>query len=424
MNTPTTSPPRLDPVEELEALLPAYFQGQTTEEETHRVEDALRESITLQESAEETLRVMDMLSGMPRHTATRPLRDAIYAQLDAPIPLWTRLRPYAAAALFLLVVGGIVWMQTVPRPVRQTDSATYAARPGDPSSEATAWLARSQHEDGSWDVEHYGGRRHLAAGVQGLALMALLQDGETYREGVARAARHLQGLQNEDGSFGGGGTRMYNHGIVTLALLQARRVQPLSERESFEPTLTKALAFIAQTQVKDGGWGYFGRDLEASNTAVSAWQTLALQEAQRQGRIPGDAPVLEKALAFLRHQAGDGEVVQYGTALVHQQTEAMPAMTALCLLQSADPDAQRIGRNILETHANRDTAEAGRLHPYRAWFVRQARPETSPQFRSAVALTQIEHGSDAGSIPALTSDWGHVGGTVYATAMNSLAAHL
>lgn len=471
MNTPTPHPPALEPDEELEALLPTYFMGQTSPEDTRRVEEALRTSPALQEAAEETLHVMDALRAMPRATATRSIREAVRAEIDAPIPLRIRLRPYAAAALFLLVAGGLVWMQSIAQPRRGQDMPPLAdvrdiggtppphapaedadhaphvhtvahADPSgdirspstdeprmpdadvtrDPASDAAAWLARSQRDDGSWDIEHYGGRRHLAAGVQGLALMALLQNAEEYPLQVVRAVHHLQSLQNEDGSFGGGGARMYNHGIATLALLQAYPQYALPGSDALDHSVARALAFTTRSQGADGGWGYFGHESEVANTAVSAWQILALQEARRLGLLPDDAPVLDTALAFLRRQAGDDGRVRYGAALVAQATDAIPAMTALCLMQSHDPDAQRLARAILQSHAHPARTEAGRLDPYRAWFDHQARPDSAYPFRTAVAQTQIDHGSDAGSIPAWTSDWGHVGGTVYATAMNSLAA--
>lgn len=478
MNTLTPPLPPLDPEAELEALLPAYFQGQTTEEETARVEDALRTSPPLQEAADEVLRVLDALQTLPRHTVTRSLRESVHAELDTPLPLRERLRPYAAAALFLLLAGGFVWMQAFPRagqdpvpdiPPLADAGDTDAIRPPhtpapyadnadhdphahavahvdpsgdlrapstegsrtptpedtrDPARAAAAWLARTQRQDGSWDIEHYGGRKHLAVGVQGLALMALLQSGEEYPLQVVRAVDHLQSLQNEDGSFGGGGARMYNHGIATLALLHAYPRYPLPGTDSHYRSIARGLAFTSRSQGADGGWGYFGTEVDASNTAVTAWQILALQEARRLGLLPDDAPVLDTALAFLQRQAGDGTAVRYGNVLVRQQTDAMPVMTALCLLQSDDPDARRIAQALIQTYTPADSAEPGRLDPYRMWFVGRTHAGTAPPFRRALARTQIEDGIDAGSIPALTSDWGHIGGTVYATAMNSLAASL
>ena len=89
-----------------------------------------------------------------------------------------------------------------------------------------AFLARQQAKDGSWG----GGGPKLA--MTGLSLMAFLAGGHTpdvgRHGGVVRdAVDFLVRQQPEDGYYGKlDGSRMYGHGIVTLALAEAYGVEP------------------------------------------------------------------------------------------------------------------------------------------------------------------------------------------------------
>ena len=92
---------------------------------------------------------------------------------------------------------------------------------------ALKYLARTQHDDGSWPSGIY----NRNAGVAGLAVLAFMSKGYTPRDGeyaevirkgidyVLSSADKKSGLIAAKGSLSQG--RLYSHGICTLMLSQA-----------------------------------------------------------------------------------------------------------------------------------------------------------------------------------------------------------
>ncbi|HTW94991.1 MAG TPA: hypothetical protein VMD30_09375, partial [Tepidisphaeraceae bacterium] len=120
----------------------------------------------------------------------------------------------------------------------------------DAVSRGIAFLAAHQKPDGSLDDE---GRPRVA--VTGLGLMAMLACGDVPDEGkygpAARAAADwLVRIEPADGYFGQiDGSRMYGHGIVTLALAEAIGVESDPVRRQREmAALRRAVEVIFKAQ--------------------------------------------------------------------------------------------------------------------------------------------------------------------------------
>src|SRR5207237_2742973 len=137
--------------------------------------------------------------------------------------------------------------------------------------------------DGSFD----GGAPKVA--MTGLALMSYLAAGHAPDDGhfgptVRHAVDYLVRAAPEDGYFGKlDGSRMYGHGIVTLALAEAYGVEPdPANRARIHAIVGRAVAIIlkAQDVPKDaahaGGWRYDPGSID-SDLWLSGWTILALR---------------------------------------------------------------------------------------------------------------------------------------------------
>ncbi len=167
-----------------------------------------------------------------------------------------------------------------------------------------AYLAKQQQADGSFETT---GPR-LA--TSGLALMSFLAAGHTpdlgrYGLVVRNGIDFLIAQTPEDGYFGKvDGSRMYGHGIVTLALAEAYGVESSDERRAkLRAALIKAAGVIvtAQNVPKPdpfiGGWRYEPAAAD-SDLSLSGWNALALRACQDAGlNVPKDA--VKNAASFV-----------------------------------------------------------------------------------------------------------------------------
>jgi hypothetical protein len=169
-----------------------------------------------------------------------------------------------------------------------------------------AYLAQQQAADGAFDG---GGPR---AAITGLTLMAFLANGHTADHGrygliVRRAIDFLVRSTPEDGYFGRvDGSRMYGHGIITLALSEACGVEPdPARRVLIRTVLAKAVKVILTAQEvskppeQAGGWRYEPQSGD-SDLSLSGWNALALRAAQGVGMdVPKDR--IAQAVQFVLH---------------------------------------------------------------------------------------------------------------------------
>ncbi len=219
-----------------------------------------------------------------------------------------------------------------------------AARGGTPQSRdavtlGLAWLAAHQHHDGGWrfDLSLKDGPCHgqcrnpgvvgTTTGATGLALLALLGDGQTHRQGdyrdvvdrglyylKAHAIKTPHGIDLQEGT-------MYAHGIATLALCEA---YGLTQDQSLRESAQHAVDFICYAQHSRGGWRYYPQ--QPGDTTVFGWQMMALKSASMAGlNVP--SPVVNLAERFL-----DSVQTESGAYYGYIAPGKLPTPTAVGLL--------------------------------------------------------------------------------------------
>ncbi len=409
---------RLDP--RLAGTIPAYLAGQLCESDRMAFERELERSAELRAELETDRRLLARLGAVPVVRPKRDLTPDILARIGEeearPRVRFRQLIAVAAAVLLLLGIGLLLSRQNN---LRQRD-ATRLAR-----LRACRWLGRTQREDGSWDITRYGGNEAMAVGVDALALMALLEGGDEFGIQSRAAAAHLLRQQREDGGFGTRrGAMMINHGLATAALLAAAEQYELPHAEE---ALTEAVAYIVAAQTEAGGWGYLDRRFATPRPSSTAWQLVALQRAHAAG-FPAAQRARLRGLAYLRdHHArrDEGHLVTVGDG------EALPLMTAMCLLLQEEPAGRAEGASLLEKFSRRNEAgQTGIVDAYQGFLLAQAlsrldrhdgdASHTLRRTQRLLTAHQVQEGVFAGAVPAERATWGHVGGTVYATAMTGL----
>jgi len=186
---------------------------------------------------------------------------------------------------------------------------------------AIAFLISEQDKDGAMndrDKRHNNNNPMTA-----LALMACAAVGhqptDRSREGEAmrRAVNFLlaadQTGRDRDGYFGGrDGSRMYGHGITTLALTEMLGMGVGKEQDRLlRERSQKAVELILRSQrVKkydarfEGGWRYTPESGDA-DLSVTVWQVMALRSAKNAGlAVPREA--IDNAVAYLKRSYDSG----------------------------------------------------------------------------------------------------------------------
>jgi hypothetical protein len=152
------------------------------------------------------------------------------------------------------------------------------------------WLMLHQDQDGKWDSDRFmkhdkgaeicGGAGNAVhdVGVTGLALLALLGDGNTmrvgpYRDQVKLAAKWLRSQQHDNGRFGSNASHdfIYDHAIAAYAMAEA---YGLSDDKMLKRTAQKAINYLESHRNSFAVWRYqpCGGD---NDTSVSNWCAMA-----------------------------------------------------------------------------------------------------------------------------------------------------
>jgi len=254
-------------------------------------------------------------------------------------------------------------------------------------SRGVAFLAQQQGTDGSFPAGD------KPAAMTGLALMAFLAGGHTpdvgpYGVNVRNAVDYLLKVIPENGYFGQvDGSKMYGHGICTLALAEAYGTEnDPARREKMMAGLERALGVIlrAQDVNKDprqaGGWRYEPGSGD-SDLSLSGWCALALRACQNLGMdVPRER--VDRAVGFVI-RTFDGGTGAFG---YQPGNNFSPTMTGvgvlnLYLLSGADrPELKRAEAYLQKKPVTPDTP-----FPYYAWsYTTQAAFQASGPTRDAV----------------------------------------
>ncbi len=291
---------------------------------------------------------------------------------------------------------------------------------------ALTFLARQQQKDGSITD---GPNKVAMTGLSVLAYLAAGHTPDTGKHGlvVRSAVDFLVGVVPKDGYIGNtDGSRMYGHGIVTLALAEAYGVEPDEARRArIRASLERLLKVIldAQKVNKDanntGGWRYEPGSAD-SDLSLSGWCALALRASQNVGMNVTKEPV-DRAVAYVARcvNAGDGGFAyQPGQASGIAMTSV--AILNLCLLDAADrPEVKRVGKSLANNPVKLDTE----FPHYAAYYSMQAATQIGGEVQEQVwknnkaLLLPRQSAEDGGFAP---SPNGQEPGRVYSTAMSVL----
>jgi hypothetical protein len=306
-----------------------------------------------------------------------------------------------------------------------------------------SWLIRHQDNDGKWDGHDFTGHcqgdkscfgqgnKKYTPGLTALAFMCFLAAGytpttTTYGKHLTATQNYLLACQDEAGLFGQ--KDMYNHALVTLALIEwygqghdIRLAQPIR----------KAVQATMLAQQPGGGWSYDAYPIESRNdTSVTGWQMLHLLAAQKMGFGVPSATLARAWDHFAKFTLPTGEV-RYADIgpQAFRKTDALTAAGLLCalvygkigevqkrqvmLLQEALPDWGKI--------SSLDHSMYYWYHAHLAFFIIGGQPwqKWNSKLQHILLAHQVKSGEARGSWPP-EDKWGNSGGRLYSTTINIL----
>lgn len=174
---------------------------------------------------------------------------------------------------------------------------------------AVAYLLSAQDKEGAIQD-----KSHNQTAMTSLAIMAMAavghQPADETKEGAAmrRALQYVLGpkRQDADGYFGrADGSRMYGHGITTLALCEMLGMGVDTQMDQLiRERAQKAVGLILRSQAirKDGrnqgGWRY-QPDSQDADLSVTVWQVMSLRSAKNAGLdVPKEA--IDLAVGYIK----------------------------------------------------------------------------------------------------------------------------
>jgi len=167
-----------------------------------------------------------------------------------------------------------------------------------------AYLARHQHQDGSYGSLQY----HGSVAITSLAALAMMAGGHqpgrgTYGDAVVQSLRYV--LDQDDGrgyllsKTGASHGPMYGHGFGTLFLAEVHgMVHDQELRNRLRETLKRAIKLIVDNQNREGGWRYKPGDPDA-DISVTICQIMALRAARNAGLYVPKSTV-DRCIAYVK----------------------------------------------------------------------------------------------------------------------------
>ena len=304
---------------------------------------------------------------------------------------------------------------------------------------ALQWLVANQEENGSWDASLHragvdrrvGGQQRSSTGVNadngitGLALLALLGDGNTHlvgsrREAVQHGLEYLLAQQAANGSLAGNATmfaRMYCHAMAAVAVCEA---YAMTSDERLQRCAQRAIEYTLGCQDElTGGWRYQRSD--PGDMSQFGWQVLALQSAQQAGI--STPPETQKLMLKFLQSCNTG--LKRGLASYRPGFGATAAMTAesmacrMWLGVQNKPEQLTEGTQYLLKRLPSIKQPDLYYWYYGSLSLRFVGGEPWERWTVALKQTLPQMQRNDGSWPAVTK-WAGYGGTVYSTAMGAL----
>ncbi len=351
----------------------------------------------------------------------------------------------------------LVGVLGVPPAVAQEAAAAPERSIGTAVASGLRWLAQHQSVDGRWSAAAFmaqdppgaatdgAGKSRHDVGVTGLAMLALLGDGNTmrvgpYRDQIKRSAKWLRDNQDaKTGLFGPATTRDFAHGhaVASLAMIEA---YGLSEYKLLRKYAQRSVNYLQKHRDPAGVWGYRPGG-GAGDTVITTWALMA-SDAARTFKLDVDEKARRDVAAWYEQvthprtgiagytKRGEPSSRPDGLA-VRFPPEHTQALTASVLYGWHLLGHTAMDQPIMAAAADRVfrtppvwNEEAGTIDFYYWYFGTLAMQCTGgPQWEKwseRISTTLLEHqrqdGSFAGSWDPVGA-WGSEGGRVYATAM-------
>lgn len=370
----------------------------------------------------------------------------------------------------LLLIGALPALAQVnldpPDPARDAQARRAKVASSPAAQLGLTWLVKTQGKDGRWDADGFGAQlggktdgpgtlANADLGVSGLAMLALLADGNNHRHGrykqqVKMGLRYLLREQQASGRYGSDkGPYLFNHAIGAAVMAETYRQ---TQSPLIKGSASKAIEFLLAARNADGGWRYRAKQ-DKSDIAATAWAIIALQTAKASGLpVPGYDKLKAKLLTLLaswtdpesgavgymtrarglapgsrrRHGAFDSRAT-------HLRTHAPTAMAVVSrrLLGEAAP-AWTAGAKLVAGSlphyggpAEGKLSEADAIYSYfGALAVVPTGADPEERWRAAqlgaLIATQRKDGALAGSWDPVGA-WGPAGGRVMTTALHVLS---
>ena len=230
--------------------------------------------------------------------------------------MWTRRQFLFRSSSAVLTLAGSARLlpggdrANLPDGSAAKDMITPAAQ--EAINQGLAYLARHQHQDGSFGFHpQYKGN----VAITSLAGLAMMAGGHhpgrgAYGDVVARALRYVLDQNNGQGyllsTTGASHGPMYGHGFGTLFLAEVHgMVHGKDLRERLRTTLKQAIQLIQGSQNSEGGWRYTPGSRDA-DVSVTICQIMALRAARNAG-FNVQKSTVDRCTEYVRHcQDRDG----------------------------------------------------------------------------------------------------------------------
>jgi hypothetical protein len=324
-----------------------------------------------------------------------------------------------------------------------------------------AWLARNQQPDGSWTLRgSAGGGMDPAAGdgqpepepesnpiaATAFALLPFLGEGITHQRAPAEppelatyqpivekglvylGSSQVRARNRDDGFFGGG---IPGHCLATMAFCEA---YGLSRDDRVKINAKQGIKYLAAVQDAAGGWGVAPG--MPGDLATTGWAVMALRTGQLVG-LNAPAKALTKARGFVEScAAGPGDAPDSRYRPMSGQPLSAAATAAGLLTRMSlgwdqdEPDLLKGAAFLTHDAPSEEAAALGPLAQY--FFTAQVLHHLSGEefdlwnhrLREHLLRLQRTSGELAGSWDPQGSDFGAVGGRMYATAVSLLALQI
>lgn len=345
----------------------------------------------------------------------------------------------SAATAAVVMLTATIWMWRAGQPIVSPDTASEvaAASAATPTLDraehrALDWLAKAQESTGHWSAARWGGQPSYDVGLTALAAMTFLNStpttsGAEHGDVLRRALDYLLTRQTHGGRFGPlFDGALYNHGIATVALLEAFG---RGQRPELRGPIDEAIDFLIEKQSPQGGWGYLGVAGDAPNTALTCWPLQALVVGRALGWTKLDEPI-DRGLKYLEAVTDRRGRIGYRNAGDFPYGSRGPSsMGAFCVLLAREARSvpAEVAEQIVAEGVSANHSKRGVRDLYGDFFLSSALTalpaERGDQWPRAACVTlaeqQVTDGDQRGSWEP-KDQWSLVGGRIYSTATATL----